>query len=69
MAIGIEKMVKTIKTRFEGKYVTEDAHGREYIYNEKTGDIHEASNLELDWLKPRSKYAIRDQEIDSWRAW
>ena len=67
--VSIEGMVKTIATRFEGKYVTEDAQGREYIYNEQTGDIHIANNLELDWLKPRSKYAIRNPEIDSWRAW
>lgn len=65
----LKNMVKSIKTRFEGKYVTEDAQGREYIYNEQTGDLHIANNLELDWLKPKSKYAIRDTEIDSWRAW
>lgn len=65
----IESMVKSIATRFAGVHIMEDSQGKEYIYREETNDLHEASNLELDWLKPRSRYAIRDQEIDSWRAW
>ena len=60
-------LVNVIKTRFEGLYVLEDS-GKNYIYNEETDDLHEASNLEMNYYKPRSKYECSwNDEYDSWK--
>lgn len=60
-------LVKINETRFEGTYVLEDS-GKSYIYDEKTNDLHEASNVELGFYKT-SKYSTFDCECDNWRSW
>lgn len=60
-------MMNIYGTKFEGTYVIEDS-GVNYIYDEKTNDLHEANNLEMGFYST-SKYKSYDYECDNWRSW
>ena len=60
--------VNIIESKFKGVYVVEDS-GVKYIYDEATNDLHEASNLELQFCEPKRMYKAFDCEIDNWKAW
>lgn len=60
-------MMNIIRTKFEGTYVIEDS-GVNYIYDEKTNDLHEANNLEMGFYN-ESKYRSYDYEYDHWSSW
>ena len=64
----LKNLVNIIETRVNGMYILEDS-GVNYIYDEKTNDLHEANNLVVDYLKPKSKYESSNYEIDNWKAW
>ena len=59
-------IVNIIKTRFENVYVIEDS-GVDYIYDETKNDLHEMSNLEESFYKPR-KYDSWNMEYDNWKC-
>ena len=61
-------LVKINETRFEGTYVLEDS-GKNYIYDEKSNDLHEATNVELGFYNAGSKYGTFDYECDNWHSW
>ena len=60
--------VSIVESNFKGVYVIEDS-GVSYIYDESTNDLHEASNLELQFCEPKKMYSAFDCEIDNWKAW
>lgn len=57
--------VRINETRFKGTYLLEDS-GVNYIYDEKTNDLHVANNLELSFYSRRSNSNDWNYE-DNWR--
>lgn len=64
----LKNLVNIMESKMNGVYILEDS-GVNYVYDEKTNDLHEANSLEIEYLRKRSKYETSDYEIDNWRAW
>jgi hypothetical protein len=61
------KELRIEETRFDGCYIMQEGNVN-YVYNEKTDDLHAANSLELEYLKPRSRFELdRNDEFDNWR--
>lgn len=58
--------MKIQETRFDGCYIIEDS-GVNYIYDEKKNDLHQASNLEMDFYGRNHEVISNWNNEDNWR--